>query len=148
MEAMAGAPCGCDLRDHAATLTDPRGRGVLDSDGARAQRAWSCPRVTAPDDVRPLPPEAIKALDAVHRLCGVAPDEPREWTGCPCLAARDPAAHEVAALLPWYRKGQLHLRCPYPTGAMVDAIDVTESALAAREADEMRRLRAKSEVTK
>ena len=121
---------------------------MVDGDGARAQAVWSCPRVTAPADVRPLPPAAIKALDAVHRLWGVEPDDPREVTGCPCLAARQPEAHEVAALLPWYRKGQLHLRCPHPSGAMVDAIDCTESALAAREADEMRRLRAKTETAK
>lgn len=145
---MRDAPCGCDLREHARTLTDPRGRAVLDGDGAAAQRAWSCPRVTSRDDVRPLSLAAQRVLDAVHRMWGVESDEPREVTGCPCLAAREPEAHEVARLLPWYRKGQLHLRCPHPTGALVDAIDVTESALAEREADEMRRLRAKTEVSK
>ena len=144
---MSPAPCGCDLRERARTESDPRGAASLDADGAACQALWRCPRVTAPDDRTELPAACARALDAVHKLCGVdtAAGDPSEFRECPGLAARQPEAHEVAALLGWYRKGQLHLRVPHPSGALVSAIDTVESALAAREADEMRRLRAESE---
>lgn len=46
-------------------------------------------------------------------------------------------------LLRWFDKGQLHLRCPHPTPAVVEAIDLARGSVAARERDEIERLKAK-----
>ncbi|WP_333729410.1 hypothetical protein, partial [Listeria monocytogenes] len=74
----------------------------------------------------------MTAIDNAHRLFDVdtAACDPPECTTCPGYYARLPEAFEVARLLPWFRKGQLALRVPYPSAALVDAIDATESALA------------------
>lgn len=136
---MGAAPCGCDLRERAASESDARAAAVLDADGIRAQKLWRCQQGGSKDA---LPPACEGALRAVSRLVGA---EPGELTACPGRYARSAAAHQVAALLPWYRKGQLHLRHPHPSGALVEAIDVTERALAQREADEIRRIRARAE---
>lgn len=138
---MGGAPCGCDLRERAASERDPRAAAVIEADGIRAQKLWRCPRVCEPTK-DPLPPACDSALRLASRLVGA---EPGVLTACPGHYARTAEAHQVASLLPWYRKGQLHLRVPYPSGALVEAIDVTERALAQREADDLRRVRARAE---
>ncbi|MBL0219662.1 MAG: hypothetical protein IPQ07_38080 [Myxococcales bacterium] len=122
---------------------------MLDADGERAQKLWRCPRTCKPTDDPPaaLAPLCAKAIDNAHRLVGVdvdAGDEP-EFTTCPSYYARLPEAFELSGLLGWYKKGQLHLRAPNPSRALVDAIDCVESALAQREADELRRIRARAE---
>jgi hypothetical protein len=45
--------------------------------------------------------------------------------------------------LRWLRAGALHLRCPHPTGAEVDALDLAQDSLAARERDELERAKRK-----
>lgn len=127
-------------------MKDPRGAATLDGDGQRAQQAWRCPRVCEPSD-EPLPLAQRTAIDNVHRLFGVDTEagDPPECSTCPGYYARLPEAFEVARLLPWFRKGQLHLREPNPSGALVDAIDLVEQALSLRESDELRRLRERDE---
>lgn len=116
---------------------------MLDADGERYQRLWRCPRVSAPSE-DPLHPSCARALANVHRLVG-SDEAPPEFTTCPGHYVRKPEAHQLAAALGWYKKGQLHLRAPNPSGALVDAIDCVENALSQREADEIRRLRARED---
>lgn len=143
---MSAAPCGCDLRERAKTETDPRAAAVIDAEGLRAQQLWRCPRV-CPRVEGELAPACVSTLAAVHRLVGIDPaaGDLVELTTCPGWYARQPEAYEVARLLPWLEKGALGLRVPYPTAALCDALDVTTEALARREAEDLRRVREKSE---
>lgn len=54
---------------------------------------------------------------------------------------RTEEAHHVASALMWLRKSALHLKDPHPHGAMVEAIELAERSLAAREAWELQRIR-------
>lgn len=109
---------------------------MLDADGVLAQRAWSCP--SAGFTPKPLSVACKGALVAVHRLVGADPAE-ELFDTCPCHTVRSADAHTVASLLAWYHKGQLALRVPHPSGALVDAIDCADAALERRKAEEIRR---------
>ncbi len=138
-EALGDAACGCDLIERAETEADPRAAAVLRADGEACQREWGCPRVC--DRAKP-----VDALDDAHRaaieratrLCDA---EPGEFTACPGAYARRPEAHRIVRALRWHRSGQLALIDPHPVGALVDALDLVQSGLAARERDELERAR-------
>ena len=118
---------------------DPRARGVLDADGKRLQRLWACPLDGHTGDPDPATIPACKGTASLWSV------DPSEVTRCPGWYSRQPEAHRVASALAWYRRGQLQLRDPWPSGALVDAIDVAESALARRETAELRRMRERAE---
>lgn len=145
-DAMSPAPCGCDLIEKAKDEKDPRAAKVLDADGQRLQQQWRCPQVCKATE-EALPAPCAKAIANVHRLVGVDPTagDPPEFTVCPCYYARLPEAIQVSRLLRLTRQGQLSLRVPNPSGAILDAIDLVEDSLALREADEFRRSRERAE---
>lgn len=144
---MRAAPCGCDLREKAHDEKDARAAAVFDTAGVNAQRVWRCPRVTKERSDEPLPEACQTAITAVHRLVGADVDEggTPEFTTCPCYYARVPEAYEAVRLLPLFRKSQLTLRIPHPSDAVLTAIEIVETALAQREADELRRMRERAE---
>lgn len=136
---MGAAPCGCALLDRARTEKDPRGRRFLEEEGRRLQRAWCCPLCDAPGTE--LAEECTTALRAVE----VATYSTGVWSTCPRAYVGSPDAVIAADRLRWFRKGQLQLIEPEPSGTLVDAIDTIERALAQREADELRRIRERAE---
>jgi hypothetical protein len=138
-EALGDAACGCDLIERAEQETDPRAAAVLRADGEACQREWGCPRVCAG-------PVALDAVhrDALDRATRLFDAEPGELTACPGVYARRPEAHRIVKALRWHRSGQLALIDPHPTGALVDALDLVQSGLAARERDELERARQKA----
>jgi hypothetical protein len=129
---MGDTPCGCDLALAADDEADSRARDVLTGDAARAQRAWACPHAGHRGDPDP---STRAAVDAVARLVGA---EPGEITGCPGACVRRPEAHEGLLALRWWKQGQLQLRCPWPSAAMVEAIDLIDTSVSSREAAELR----------
>ena len=135
---MASAPCGCDLAEDAAKIRDDRGRAVVEGDAAQWQKRWHCPFAgydgTPPDDLTPT-------LAHVERVLGCA----GEITRCPGSYARTEDAAKIAGLYSWWLKGQLAMRCPAPSGAVVDAIDAMHSAVEAAKADGLRRIREEHE---
>jgi hypothetical protein len=137
-EAFGGAVCGCDLAEQAATMADARGAKVLAADAVACQSAWRCPRVGGAIDPDALDEEHRAALDRVRALTGCDDNDLRT---CPGHYTRTPEAHEVVRMHRWLKAGALHLRVPYPTGAMVDALDLFAESLAAREADELERMK-------
>lgn len=137
---MGDAACGCDLLERAETETDPRAAKVLRADGELCQREWGCPRARDQAPVSPLDDAHCGALRRVETLVGA---EPGELTACPGTYARDPAAHRIVRALRWHRSGQLALVDPHPVAALVDALDIVQSGLAARERDELERARHK-----
>jgi hypothetical protein len=141
-EALADAPCGCDLADEAEKLRarEPRGAAVLDADALLAQAAWKCPRTCGNWNPTGLDADHRTALDNVCRLTGLDAEDLRT---CPGAYTRTPDAHEAATLLRWLKSSALHLRVPHPTGAQIDALDELQNALNAREADELERLKRK-----
>lgn len=137
--ALADTPCGCDLALDADAETDPRARDVLAADAARLQRVWACPHAGhsgAPD------PSTAAATQAVARLIGC---DPGEVVGCPGACVRRADAHEALIALRWWRNGQLHMRHPWPTPALAEAIDLIDTSVSAREAAELRDARKKRE---
>lgn len=138
-DALLDAPCGCDLEETAAASRDDREAAVFRADAAIHRAAWRCPRIEggiiAPDA---LDDAHQTALTRARAVTGCTADEMRT---CPGHYARTDEAHEVVVLMRWQKSGQLQLRMPNPTGAVVDAIDVACSALAAREADEIERMK-------
>ena len=132
---MASHPCGCDLLEEAAQLSDPRGRAVLERDARIAQRAWACPHA----GLKGAPhPDTNRTLAEVSALVGA---EEGEIVGCPGACVRRPEAHEAVVALQWWKSGQLQLRQPYPSAALCDAVDLVNQSAAAREAAELRRAR-------
>lgn len=139
---LSDAPCGCDLADLAASTVDERGAAVLRSDAQVARAAWRCPREGGSID-----PDALDEVhrDALRRAGAVTGCSASDLRTCPGFYARKPEAHEVVKLLRWQKAGQLQLRCPHPTGVVVDALDEVSSAIAARERDDMERVRREHE---
>jgi len=140
-EALGDAACGCDLLERAEAEADPRAAAVLRADGEACQREWGCSRACD----APKPPEALDdahrvALARAARLYDADPDE---ITTCPGADARRPEAHRIVRALRWHRSGQLALVDPHPSGALVEALDLVQSGLAARERDELERARRK-----
>lgn len=140
--ALSDAPCGCDLADRAAAMADERGAAVLRSDAAIARAAWRCPRAGGRID-----PDA---LDAAHRAaiastCALTGCDASDLRTCPGFYARTPEAHEAVKLLRWQRAGQLQMRMPHPSGAVVEALDAVAQSVSARERDEMERIRREHE---
>ena len=129
---MGDTPCGCDLALAADEEADPRAREVLAGDAARAQRDWACPHAWHRGDPDP---STKTALESVARLVGAGPGE---IVGCPGACVRRPEAHEGLVALRWWRQGQLQLRCPWPSAALVEAIDLIDQSVSAREAAELR----------
>lgn len=121
-------------------MTDARGAKVLAGDAVIAQTAWRCPRAGGAIDPEALDADHRAALVRVQRLTGCDPEDLRT---CPCHYTRRPEAHEVVKLHRWLKAGSLALRCPNPSGAIVDALDEFVSALGAREANDLARLRDK-----
>lgn len=122
-------------------MADARGAKVLAADAVVYQRAWRCPRSKGGE----INPDALDAahrdaLVRVQRLTGCGADSVRT---CPGHYTRTPEAHELVKLHRWMKAGALHLRAPHPSGAVVDALDELASALGAREADDLERLRRK-----
>lgn len=121
-------------------MTDRRGAKVLERDAGLARAAWRCPRAGGAIDPDALDEAHRGALDRVRRLTGCSAEDLRT---CPCHYTRKPEAHEVVKLHRWLKAGALALRCPYPSGAIVDALDEFVSALGAREANDLERLKQK-----
>lgn len=121
-------------------MTDRRGAAVLERDAELARAAWRCPRAGGTIDPDALDETHRGALDRVRRLTGCSAEDLRT---CPCHYTRRPEAHEVVKLHRWLKTGSLALRCPYPSGAIVDALDEFVSALGAREANDLERLKQK-----
>lgn len=123
-------------------MVDERGAKVLLSDAEHYRRAWMCPRREggriAPDE---LGPDQRAALERARRLTRCGADDLRT---CPGHYVRLPEAEEAVRLLRWLKSGALALRLPFPSGAQIDALDELQSALGAREADDLERLKAQS----
>jgi hypothetical protein len=130
---MRDAPCGCDLRETAMRTPDPRAREVLLADAARCSAAWGCG-----GEKRQLTDVQRAALDTVARVVGC---DAEEITECPGRLVRREEAHVVARALVWWQKGQLHLRHAHPHGALVEAIDIANASVRAREHDDIERAR-------
>jgi hypothetical protein len=130
--------CGCDLVEQARTMADPRGAAVIRADGIAARGEWRCPRAGGAVDPVALPEAQQDALARVRLLCEA---DSGEVETCPGHYTRDPAAHRVVTALRWLESGSLALRDPHPTQALVDALDITQTSLAARERDDLRRAR-------
>lgn len=139
-EALGDAACGCDLAERAAAETDPRGAEILARDAAACRAEWRCPLAGGRVGAEDLPAPQRAALERVSRLCGA---EDGELRACPGYYPRRPEAHRAVVLLRWLRAGALALRCPHPTGAEVDALDLVQDSLAARERDELERAKRK-----
>lgn len=120
-------------------MTDARGAKVLAADAVACQSAWRCPRSKG-GAINPaaLDDEHRAALDRVRALTGCDADDVRT---CPGHYTRTAEAHELVKLHRWLKAGALALRSPYPSGVVVDAIDEFSTALAAREADELERMK-------
>lgn len=120
-------------------MADPRGAAVIRDDGLAAQREWRCPRTKGGCvDASALPEAQREALVRVRALCDA---EEGEVETCPGHYTRDTSAFRVVTALRWLDKGALALRDPHPTQALVDALDLAQSSLAARERDELERAR-------
>lgn len=122
-------------------MTDRRGAAVLEADAVLHQQAWRCPRAGGSVSPEALDNAHRAALASVCRLTKSSPDDVRT---CPGHYARTPDAHEAVKLLRWLKAGALHLRVPHPSGAVIDALDELQSALGAREANDLERLRRKN----
>ena len=134
-ELLSQTPCGCDLRDRAEREADPRARKIFTRDASRWQREWGCPH----GDRRGEPSEACrKTLPQVCRLVGAEGDA---ITTCPGLLVRRPEAAQAMAAWRWWEQGQLAVRLPFPSAALVEAIDLVDLGLKAREAEELRRIK-------
>lgn len=122
-------------------MTDERGAKVLAADAVACQSAWRCPRSKG-GEINPdaLDDDHRTALARVRALTGCGADDLRT---CPGHYTRTAEAHELVRLHRWLKAGALPLRCPHPSGAVVDALDELASALGAREADDLERLRRK-----
>lgn len=139
-ECLAEAPCGCDLAERAESERDPRARKALTADVALHRERWRCPRAEGGAvDPSALGEAHRAALERTRALTGA--DE-GEFRTCPGHYARMPEAFAAVELLRWFDKGQMHLRCPHPTPAVVEAIDLARGSVAARERDEIERLKA------
>ena len=138
-DALSDAPCGCDLEETAATMTDTRGADVLRADAAIYRAAWRCPRAKGGT----IDPDALDDVHraAITRVCALTGCDDTDVRTCPGHYARTPQAHEVVRLLRWQRAGQLQMRMPHPLGTVVDALDEAAQAVSAREADEIARIR-------
>jgi hypothetical protein len=121
-------------------MADERGAKVLAADAVACQSAWRCPRVGGAIDPDALDDDHRTALARVRSLTGCSADDVRT---CPGHYTRTAEAHELVRLHRWLKAGALPLRCPHPSGAVVDALDELASALGAREADDLERLRRK-----
>ena len=119
---------------------EPRGAAVLDADALLAQAAWKCPRTCGDWQPAGLDATHETALVQVRRLVDLDAESLRT---CPGAYTRTPDAHEAAKLLRWLKAGALPMRVPHPSGAIVDALDELQSALGAREVDELERLKSK-----
>lgn len=136
-EILSQTPCGCDVREKAEREADPRARKAFLRDADRWEREWGCPHGNRPGE----PSAACKgALPAVCRLVGA---DPEAITVCPGLLARRPEAAQAMAAWRWWEKGQLTVRVQHPSAALVEAIDLVDLGLKAREGEELRRIREK-----
>lgn len=109
-----------------------------DAEACRAE--WRCPLAGGRIAPSELPDTHVAAIDRVSRLCRAEEGEIRT---CPGYYTRRPEAHRAVTHLRWLRANALHLRCPHPTGAEVDALDLVQESLAARERDELDRAKRK-----
>ena len=116
---------------------------MLLGDAQRAQRLWRCPR-SAQSSPGPLPPECSDAIERVERVIGGEVDP----CACPGLHAWEPDVGRIADLYSWWLRSQLAMVCPYPNGAVTDAITTLHGAIEAAKADAMRRLREEHEREK
>jgi hypothetical protein len=121
-------------------MADERGAKVLAADAVACQSAWRCPRVGGAIDPDALDDDHRTALARVRSLTGCGVDDVR---ACPGHYTRTADAHELVRLHRWLKAGALPLRCPHPSGAVVDALDELASALGAREADDLERMKRK-----
>jgi hypothetical protein len=121
-------------------MADERGAKVLAADAVACQSAWRCPRVGGAIDPDALDDDHRAALARVRSLTGCSADDVRT---CPGHYTRTAEAHELVRLHRWLKAGALPLRCPHPSGAVVDALDELASALGAREADDLERMKRK-----
>jgi len=113
---------------------------VLASDAAACRAEWRCPLAGGRIDPSALPETHRAAIDRASRLCHAEHGEIRT---CPGYYPRRPEAHRAVTHLRWLRAGALHLRCPHPTGAEVEALDLVQDSLASRERDELERAKRK-----
>mgnify|MGYP000517583554 CR=1 FL=1 len=114
---------------------------MLRADGKLCQAEWRCPHAGGAVDPSALPEGHREALRRAAALCGA---EEGELATCPGHYTRKPEAFRAVTSLRWLRAGALHLRNPHPTMAEVEAIDLAQDSLAARERDELERARRKT----
>lgn len=109
---------------------------MLRADGLAMQRAWGCRR----GGYRPehSPEHAGRRAEVLAGACKVLRMTPEEGAeafdgGCPRAVLYQPHMAEVAKLHRWWKARSLPLYVPYPSEAMLEAIDAVEDGVRAYE---------------
>jgi hypothetical protein len=127
----------------AETEIDPVAKGVLERDAEPVQLSWGCPFKTGRDipERDSLSPKHQEVLTAVQRLTGA------KCSTCPNFYTRLPWVRDGVAARRWRDKGSLRDRVgPYPSLALVRAIDVIDASDAARQHDDYERSKREREA--
>lgn len=131
-EAMIDSPCGCDLVQLGRETADKRIAKAYESDGVTWQKAWGCPR-TCEGTKKPLGESQKDVLEQVKRLT-----DAEGFETCPLYALRLDWIGDVVRARRWFSKGQLNQRVLFPPMVLVDAIDLIEDSVNARDQYELR----------
>lgn len=135
-----GVPCGCDLVHTAVRRAPGDPRADVERElGVDAQRRWGCPGggFAPPDE---LDPECRETLEAVSRVTGT--EGFARCATCPMYGASAPWVRSVLTLHHWRDKGAASVVAPlFADAAAVEALDVLDAALGARQSNELERRR-------
>jgi hypothetical protein len=124
-------PCGCQKLDEADKESDPNAAESLRSIGNDAATRWRCPRYTG-EPAPEQPSEDVRGtLIAVERLTGA-----KGLTTCPCWHASQQAVQVAACARQWAERGLLRERYGEPSLALMQGIELIDTALAARDREE------------
>lgn len=111
---------------------------MLRSDARTLQQAWGCRRAGCkPEDSPEQAPKRAEVTRAVCSVLHVPEGEAAEvFRGqCPRATLYEPHMVEVARLHRWWKARQLALYVPFPSEAMLDAIDAVEDGVRDYEAE-------------
>lgn len=138
----SGTPCGCEKIQDSESEPDPQKRELQERLGKQFAAEWQCPRFcgarTEPHDVSPGPAET---LVAVERLTGVG-----GLKTCPRWYTQQQAIATACAARQWAERGLLRERYGEPSLALMQAVEVLDGAIAAKDRAERKERERKAKL--
>jgi len=138
----SGTPCGCEKLEEAPTEPDPKRKRTLEETGHAFAKEWQCPRYCGTNKEPAVPTDAARfALVGVEHLTGVG-----GLKTCPRWYTQQQAIATACAARQWAERGLLRERYGEPSLALMQAVEVLDGAIAAKDRAERKERERKAKL--